>query len=490
MAQTLTLSRAAHLIGISRTELQQRIHNGELPSFDGTVTAEDLLRAYPQAQLEQSGAFEKVVGIRDDAFAKRLRERVLPTQEVLARRLFLQAQELAEARRHLTRYHALLDAVRKRIDGVPVPAPAEIARLLDDGLADVLASNAAADAATMVETLSTVMRVMSAQVTLRPSGHEFYVDGSETLLKSALAAGLAPNYGCGNGTCGLCKCRVIEGEVRPVVHADYPFSAAERAQGFALMCCNTAVSPELVIEAIEAGAAADVPEQRLIARVRAIDTLGGDVLRLHLQTPRSNRLRFFAGQRVTLGLSGASDAHGDFPIASCPCDDRNLHFHLSRSEVREQAARFVHAAFAGQIKAGDDISVWGPWGDFTLPADDLRPLLFVAVDHGYAPIASLIEHALAQDDARPITLVWLSSQPGGIYLPNPARAWADAIESFEFLPVVADDPVAALAERLPEQMALAAASVYVAAPPADLDRLLPALREAGADPKRLRGEAC
>jgi len=88
MSQWLTISRAAHLLGISRVALQKRIREGELPSFDGMVSVDDVQRAWPQLDLDESGSFEKIRAIREDAFARRLRERVLPTQEALAQRLF------------------------------------------------------------------------------------------------------------------------------------------------------------------------------------------------------------------------------------------------------------------------------------------------------------------------------------------------------------------------------------------------------------------
>ena len=50
--QLITLSRAARLIGVIRSELQKKIQQGELPSFDGMVDIDDLLLAYPGAQLE------------------------------------------------------------------------------------------------------------------------------------------------------------------------------------------------------------------------------------------------------------------------------------------------------------------------------------------------------------------------------------------------------------------------------------------------------
>jgi hypothetical protein len=119
MTQWLTLSRAAHLLGISRVACKSASATGELPSFDGMVDADELQRAWPQLDLEESGSFEKTRAIREDAFAKRLRERVLPSQEALAQRLFAQGQELAELQRTLTRYHQLIEDMRARLERLP-----------------------------------------------------------------------------------------------------------------------------------------------------------------------------------------------------------------------------------------------------------------------------------------------------------------------------------------------------------------------------------
>jgi CDP-4-dehydro-6-deoxyglucose reductase len=115
MAQWVTIWRAAHLVGVPRGVLQQRVRDGDIDLSDGLVSTETLLRLYPQARLEDSGLLERVVEIRDDAFARRLRERLLPSQEVLAQRLFRQSQELADTQRHLQRYHALVIALRAEL---------------------------------------------------------------------------------------------------------------------------------------------------------------------------------------------------------------------------------------------------------------------------------------------------------------------------------------------------------------------------------------
>ena len=101
----VTLSRAARLIGVPRGVLQRDVAEGRLATNDGLVSLEGLARLYPDWRPDDSGAFERTAKVREEAFGRRVQERVLPPQEVLAQRLFAQSRELAEARSHLARYH-------------------------------------------------------------------------------------------------------------------------------------------------------------------------------------------------------------------------------------------------------------------------------------------------------------------------------------------------------------------------------------------------
>ncbi|MCZ7653462.1 MAG: 2Fe-2S iron-sulfur cluster-binding protein [Rhodocyclaceae bacterium] len=284
------------------------------------VAAEDLLRLYPGIRLEEDGGFEQVMQIKAHAFGKRVRERMLPSQEILSQRLFEQSTELTDLRNHLQRYHTMMEALRERIrQHEAQPGMADLGAFLDSQLAEILGQTEAPNALAVMDDM---LRVMSAHVILHPSRHEFFVEGADTLLEAALRAGLAVNYGCSNGNCGLCKARVISGQVQKVRPHDYVLSEAEKNQGYTLLCSHAAVG-DLVIEALETSSAGDIPQQQIVARIKAIEALGDDVRLLHLQTPRNNRLRFLAGQSATL-VAGETSAQ--LPIASCPCDDRNLHF--------------------------------------------------------------------------------------------------------------------------------------------------------------------
>jgi CDP-4-dehydro-6-deoxyglucose reductase len=244
------------------------------------------------------------------------------------------------------------------------------------------------------------------------------------------------------------------------------------------MCAHTAASSELTLETLEAAGPGDIPQQQIVTQVRSVTELAPDTRLLHLQTPRSNRLRFLAGQCVTLGLAVAGeDIHAGHPVASCPCDDRNLQFFIAR----DATDAFSQRVFSGQLKAGEPVTVWGPSGEFVL-AEDQRPLVFAACDTGFAPIKSLIEHALALDAAPTLSLFWLSTRSDGHFLANQCRAWSAALDQFEYsLSSDADAGIGALhiAQAMRADLFDIECDFYLAGPAAFVEALEAELRLAG-----------
>lgn len=265
---------------------------------------------------------------------------------------------------------------------------------------------------------------MSHRVRVRPSGHQFHAEPSETLLQAGLRAGLNLDHGCANGSCGECRARLLEGQVAPHGHADYRFSAREKADGWLLLCSCRALD-DLVIETHESGSAAEIPLQRLRARVSRVERLQDEVIQLTLRTPRSQGLHFLAGQGVRLGLDGVAPA--TLAIASCPCDSVQLRFHLRR----RPGDPFSERVFAG-LRKNVEVQLEGPVGDFTLDEDSTRPLVFIAWESGFAAVSSLIDHAIQKDENRSIDLYWLSAIPRGHYLSNYCRAWRDVLDDFRY----------------------------------------------------------
>jgi CDP-4-dehydro-6-deoxyglucose reductase len=494
MAQWVTLWRAAQLVGVPRGVLQQRVRAEEITLADGLISTEQLLALYPQTEMVESGMLERVVHIKEDAFGRRVRERMLPSQDVLAQRLFRQGQELADVQRHLQRYHTLVVELRATLARMLQETSGDDARLLalrrqlDDGLARALAT----ESVDWLNVMDDILKVVSAEVTLRPSGHQFSVEGRDTLLQAGLKAGLALNYGCGNGSCGMCKVRVISGEVVKTMPFDYPLSEAEKQQGYTLLCAHTAASAQITLETLEARGPADIAPQQIVTTVRAVRELGAHTRLLHLQTPRSHRLRFLAGQSATLArpasvATGGDDLRVTLPIASCPCDDRNLHFFVPR----EAGGAFVQMLFAGGLAPGEAINLRGPVGEFVL-GEGSRPLVFAACDTGFAPIKSLIEHALSLDASPSLSLYWLATRSDGHFMANQCRAWSEALDAFEYTALAAGDPVAGareVAAAIRADQFDVDCAFYLAGPAAFVGTLGQALLEAGVPASQIASEA-
>jgi len=285
------------------------------------------------------------------------------------------------------------------------------------------------------------LRVMAAQVRIVPSGHEFFIEGSDSILEAGLRNGLALDYGCNNGNCGLCKAKVVSGQVGKIRDHDYVLSDTERGLGYILTCANTAVT-DVVLEAEEAGGSYDIPRQELDIRVKKIEAPDEHIILLHARTPRTHRLRFLAGQYLSLEIPGAEPR--DCAIASCPCDDMNLQFHvpaMGGDSFSEQLRK--------SVKTNSAIHVTGPRGDFNLDEDSSRSLVFSACNAGFGPVKSLVEHAMALDIAEHIHLCWITTPGHSHYAGNLCRSWVDALDNFHYtsLEAATDSSVPAMLQE-------------------------------------------
>lgn len=438
MPGLITLSRAARLVGVKRGTLQKKIQQGELRTFEGELMLADLLHAYPQTEVEDQTMLERVGSIKEQAVNKIIRnEDERPDADTLTTRIYSLGRELARERLAARRRGALIDALQQRFselsaDNLDDQARAAAFDALRDWFFQSLETLQPGDEATGLIAREALLRVMAAQVRILPSGHEFFIEGSDSILEAGLRAGLALNYGCSNGNCGLCKCKVLSGEVRKIANHDYVFSETEKALGYILACSCTAVT-DVVLEGDEAQSSSDIPQQEIEVKVRKVEYIDDRVVLLHARTPRTRRLRFLAGQYLSLKPANGPEQHCS--IASCPCDDMNLQFHIplvSGNPFSEQIA---------SLRPNSSLLISGPHGDFVLDEDSPRSLVFIAVNSGFGPVKSLIEHAMALDIAEEIRFYWITTPGNHQYLDNLCRSWADALDNFSYQALHADEQV-------------------------------------------------
>ena len=82
-------------------------------------------------------------------------------------------------------------------------------------------------------------RKKSFSVNVSPGNHHFALDRKETLLAGALKAGLNWPHKCQVGSCGRCKCKILDGAIRPEIDFNCVLTPAEVKAGYILACQST-----------------------------------------------------------------------------------------------------------------------------------------------------------------------------------------------------------------------------------------------------------
>ncbi len=118
----------------------------------------------------------------------------------------------------------------------------------------------------------------------------------------------------------------------------------------------------------------------------------------------NKKLTYAPGQFLEYSVVHSSpDSRGTrryFTLASSP-DEQYLSF---ATKITETSSSFKKALLL--LAEGQPVSASGPEGDFILPLDEKRPLVFIAGGIGITPFRSMIKSLLDQEQSRNITLIY------------------------------------------------------------------------------------
>jgi len=490
MEQYLSVSRAARLVGVTRGQLQKKIRMGDLGTFEGNVRMTDLLKVFPDVDPYHDNEYNRVSEIKSKAFSKRVHELLLPDAEVLLERLNELSIELSNARGqfgNIKKIVAMLKAKLLYAQSTENEQEKALAVNLHEWVGrelDPVIHEAEMVAPLLVQ--NSLLRLVTAHVKLLPSGHEFFVEGNNSVLESASKAGLSMPYGCIDGSCGLCKARITEGHIKKIRNYSFIIPEEDQVAGYALMCANTAVS-DLKVEIEEVMQAEDLPFQTVETVFKSYKSLSDDVSLLTVLSPPSNRFRFLAGQYAELNVGEGLVRR--IPLASCPCDERQLLFHISHDDSQIEST-------LSSRQPGQHLSLSGPYGDFVLNTESSRASVFIAYETGFAAVNSLIEHAIALNMSERMDLFWMARTSGGHYLSNLCRAWHDALDDFSYTPLIlageldpegdSSDLYRLLASIKRENLSISECDYYVAGPEAFVGMTRAYLENNGASADNIR----
>lgn len=305
------------------------------------------------------------------------------------------------------------------------------------------------------------------------------------MLEAALAAGLNLPHSCKSGHCASCRARLLSGEIRYPNGRPLGITAAEERQGEVLLCQARPVT-DLRVEARLIASVEDVEIKTLPCRIAKMTPLAPDVMQVFLRLPAVEPLRFKAGQYLDVLLEGGR--RRSFSIASPPHDSELVELHVRRV----LGGGFTEAVFT-TLHQGSLLRIEGPLGQFVY-RERSAPALLIAGGTGFAPLKSMLRHALENGSTRDVTLYWGARTPIDVYEEALVLEWQHQYPNLRFAVVLSEADASQAAHHrlgwvheavLADHPSLAAFDVYAAGPPAMIEAIRASFPARGVDDDRL-----
>ena len=233
------------------------------------------------------------------------------------------------------------------------------------------------------------------------------------ILDAGLIAGIGLPHNCRGGACGTCKSQVLEGSVDHGWVLSFAITDEEKAAGKCLICQSKPTSAMLVIrpDGAMAPAEEDVPAPiEASALVVASEALTPSIRRLVVALPKGVRFRYRAGMHVEIATPGVAKRR-TYSIANAPDDDGLppdglLQFFVTR-HPGGHASNWLHDG----LGVGQPLAIHGPYGSFRWPKDAKGPVLCLAGGSGLAPILAVLQEALGNGYADPVSADPVGARP-------------------------------------------------------------------------------
>lgn len=268
------------------------------------------------------------------------------------------------------------------------------------------------------------------ELNVRSLGRTIAAEPGANLLETLRAADVPISYSCMAGRCGVCRCRVVQGQV---LSANGELRQPMTGEGEQVLACQSTLTGPVSIEIPEPDEIVVHTARTLKATVVEIADETHDIRRIVLRSAKP--LDFTPGQYATLQFG--PDLVRPYSMAGLPGDE-TLEFH-----VRLVPGGRVSPHVFETLKVGDAVKVSGPLGASYLRRRHDGPILLVAGGTGLAPALSILRGALAEGMENPIHLYFGVRTERDLYCFDRLRALAETRPGIALHGVVSHGPVPA-----------------------------------------------
>lgn len=256
------------------------------------------------------------------------------------------------------------------------------------------------------------------------AGKSFLAVQGQTLLESAEKSGIIMPYSCRTGRCSSCKVKVLSGQ-STAQQTELGLNEVERAAGWVLSCVRIPDSG-MQIDVEDLGDVIIPAARTLPCRIKTIERLGEDVVRIILRTPPTTSLAWLAGQYID--VIGPEGVRRSYSLANSSLVSNELELH-----VRQVSGGVLSQYWFDKAQPNDLLRLHGPLGTSFMRDVTDKDVIFMATGTGLAPIKAMLEDLVATGRltwARSVHVFWGARKAEDLY-------WSLSIpESITYVPVL------------------------------------------------------
>jgi Na+-transporting NADH:ubiquinone oxidoreductase subunit F len=258
------------------------------------------------------------------------------------------------------------------------------------------------------------------------------VTGGESLLTELSNNKIYIPSACGGrGSCGFCKCQVLDGG-GPLLPTEKPYLSEKEIKDNVRLACQVKLRNNISIK---------IPEE-----IFNVKEFIGQVTRCEQLAPRiklvtidlNDEISFKAGQYVQFKAPkyrtevkvSDEEVYRAYSIASGP--DSKTSIELIITYIPQGAAStYVHYV----LKEGDKTEFTGPFGDFYIK-DSEKEVLMICIGSGLAPMLSILDYLVSKDSERKITLIFGARCKEDLILDDKLQGYKKKLKDFTYVPTL------------------------------------------------------